>query len=56
MELSNENIAKSIAETTKTKILTMYSCHNAPKDDFENGITYLDYMNKNLNVLEEALN
>ncbi len=56
MELSNENIAKSLAEATNTKILTMYSCHNAPKDDFENGITYLDYMNKNLNVLEEALN
>lgn len=56
MELSNENIAKSLAETTNTKVLTMYSCHNAPKNDFENGITYLDYMNKNLNVLEEALN
>ena len=56
MELSNENIARSLAEATKTKVLTMYSCHNASKDDFENGITYLDYMNKNLNVLEEALN
>ena len=56
MELSNENIAKSLAEATNTKVLTMYSCHNAPKDDFENGVTYLDYMNKNLNVLEEALN
>lgn len=56
MELSNENIAKSLAEATNKKVLTMYSCHNAPKDDFENGITYLDYMNKNLNVLEEALN
>ena len=56
MELSNENIAKSLAEATNTKVLTMYSCHNAQKDDFENGVTYLDYMNKNLNVLEEALN
>ncbi len=56
MELSNENIAKSLAEATNTKVLTMYSCHNAPKDDFENGVNYLDYMNKNLNVLEEALN
>lgn len=56
MELSNENIAKSLAEATNAKVLTMYSCHNAQKDDFENGVTYLDYMNKNLNVLEEALN
>lgn len=56
IELSNENISRSLAEATNTKVLTMYSCHNAPKDDFEKGITYLDYMNKNLNVLEEALN
>lgn len=56
MELSNENIARSLAEATNTKVLTIYSCHNALKDDFENGVTYLDYMNKNLNVLEEALN
>lgn len=56
MELSNENVARSLAEATNTKVLTMYSCHNAPKDDFENGVTYLDYMNKNLKVLEEALN
>lgn len=56
MELSNDNIARSLAEATNTKIRTMYSCHNASKDDFESGITYLDYMNKNLNLLEEALN
>ena len=56
MELSNENIARTIADATKTKVLTLHSCHNVPKSEFESGETYLNYMNKNLDVLKEALN
>ena len=56
MELSNENIAKTVAQETNAKVLTMNSCHNVLKSEFENGETYLNYMNKNLDVLKEALN
>ena len=56
MELSSENIARAVAQETNAKVLTMHSCHNVLKSEFENGETYLNYMNKNLDVLKEALN
>ena len=32
------------------------TAHNVSKEDFENGITFLDIMQRNYDVLEEALN
>ena len=56
IELSNGNVANSIAEATGAKVLTFYSCHNLSKTDYENGETYLSFMEKNVEALKEALN
>ena len=55
IELSNQNMAKIIGEATGAKILELHSCHNIKKDDFVNGVTYLDLMTRNVDVLKEAL-
>jgi zinc transport system substrate-binding protein len=56
IELSNGNVAQSIAEATGAKVLTFYSCHNLAKSEFESGATYLSMMRKNVEALREALN
>lgn len=56
MELSNENIANAIAETTHAKVETFYSCHNLTAKEFADGETYLSMMKKNVETLKEALN
>lgn len=56
IELSNGNIAQSIADSTGAKVLTFYSCHNLSKSDFDCGATYLDLMRKNVESLKKALN
>ena len=55
IEFSNKKIAKTISKETGTKILEFNSAHNISSEDFENGKTYLDIMNDNLEVLKEAL-
>ncbi|MDO5519524.1 MAG: metal ABC transporter substrate-binding protein [bacterium] len=56
IELSSGNIANSIADSTNTKVLTFYACHNISKDDYEAGMAYTDFMWKNVDTLKEALN
>ena len=56
IELSTGNIANTIAKETKTKVLEFHSAHNITQEDFDNGVTYIDIMNKNIEVLKEALN
>ena len=56
IELSNNKIAESIAESTGAKVLQLNAVHNVTKEDFEKGETYLSLMEKNLKPLEEALN
>lgn len=56
MELSNGKICETISEATGTKVLTFHSVHNVTKDDFENGVTYLELMKQNVEVLKEGLN
>ena len=58
IENSNQKIAKTIIENTKEKnqkILTLYSMQSTISDDVKNGTTYLSVMEKNLEVLKEAL-
>lgn len=55
MELSNENIAKAIAEATGTEVKVFYSCHNLTAEQFEKGETYLSMMEQNVETLKEAL-
>lgn len=56
IELSNQNIAKTISEETGAKIMTLNSLHNISKEDFDNGLTYIDATRENIKVLKEALN
>lgn len=55
IEFSNNKIANSIIEGTDAKILTLHSCHNVSKEDFENGVTYYDLMKQNAANLRKAL-
>lgn len=56
MELSNENIAKAIAEATNADVKEFYSCHNLIAKQFADGETYLSLMEKNVETLREVLN
>lgn len=56
LELSNSNIAETISKETNAKILEFNSAHNISKADFDSGITYAQIMNRNKEVLKEALN
>lgn len=56
IELSNEKMADTICEATGAKKLLFNACHNISKTDFERGVTYLEMMKKNVEVLKEALN
>lgn len=55
IEFSNGKIAKSVTEGTDAEILTLHSCHNVSKEDFEKGITYYDLMMQNAANLRKAL-
>lgn len=55
IELSNEKIANTISESNGAKVLLLHACHNITKDDFQNGVSYLDLMNRNVDALKEAL-
>ena len=56
IELSNGKIADTIANETNAKVLEFHTAHNISLKDFNNGITYVDIMKKNIKALKEALN
>lgn len=56
IEFSNENIANILCENTGAKKLLFHSCHTVTEDEIENGVNYIDLMNKNSENLKEALN
>ena len=55
IEFSNGKIANSIISGTDTATLTLHSCHNVSKEDFEGGVTYYDLMKQNAENLRKAL-
>ncbi|MCL2259724.1 MAG: metal ABC transporter substrate-binding protein [Fibromonadales bacterium] len=55
VELSNKNTAKTVAEQTDSKMLLLHSYHNVSKQDFENGVTYLDLFKQNVANLKVGL-
>ena len=55
-DLSAGKLADTIAEAGGARVLTLYSAHTVSKADFEAGETYLSLMERNLDVLREALN
>lgn len=56
IELSNGKIAETLSNETNAKVLEFHTAHNISKKDFDNGLTYVDIFNKNIEVLKEALN
>lgn len=56
IELSNGKIANTIASETNAKVLEFATAHNISLKDFDSGITYIDIMKNNIEVLREALN
>lgn len=55
LELSSGKVAQTVANSTKSKILTWHSVHNLSQSDFDAGKTYLDFMQDNYQNLNEAL-
>jgi len=55
IEFSNQKIANNVISGTDAEILTLHSCHNVTKEEFESGITYIDLMKKNAANLRKAL-
>ena len=61
IELSEANIASAIVDNVtkagkNVLVKTFYTMHNVSKTDFEKNMTYVDYMNLNIESLKEALN
>lgn len=54
LELSNNQTARAAAEAVGADIAEFHSCHNVTKEDFLNGVTYVQLMEQNYNGLREA--
>ena len=55
MELSSTRIAETIAEETGAKVMQFHSCHTVTKKEWEEGATYLELMEQNVEKLKEGL-
>jgi zinc transport system substrate-binding protein len=55
LSLSTGNIAQTICESTGAVKMQFNTCANISKDDFDTGVTYIELMRKNAQVLREAL-
>lgn len=54
-ELSNCSIANALREELNVEVIELHSAHNVTLDDFNNGITYVDILYRNVNALERGL-
>lgn len=54
-EMVSGDLARTIARETHVKILPLYTIEEVSKDDFTQGITYEQYMRRNLKNLQEGL-
>ena len=55
IELTSGKLAQTIADETGAKVLELSAAHNISVDDFEQGVTYADLMERDIPVLKEAL-
>lgn len=55
IELSSQKIANAIAETTGAQVRTFHSCQTVSRAEFDDGVTYLALMWRNVAVLKEGL-
>lgn len=54
-ELSNNSVARLIADETGARPLLLHSCHNLSQEEWDRGETYLSLMEQNAENLREAL-
>lgn len=55
IELTSSRVADAIAEAAGAQVRTLSTCHNVTREQFQDGITYLELMEQNISVLKEAL-
>jgi zinc transport system substrate-binding protein len=55
LELSSHRTAEIIEEETGAKPLLLHSCHNVTRGQFDEGVTYLQLMEKNVENLRRGL-
>ena len=55
IELTSSRLAESIAAETGAQVLELHSGHNIAEADFDRGVTYVDILLHNVEVLKEAL-
>ena len=55
IEFSNGAVADTICQMTGATKAELHSCHNVSKEEFNNGVTYIDLMKRNVETLREAL-
>ncbi len=54
-EISNKSIANALKEELGVDVIELHSAHNITLDDFNEGITYVDIMYRNIKALERGL-
>ena len=55
IELTSDKLAQTIASETGAKVMILNAAHNISQTDFDSGVTYVDIMKQNIEVLKEAL-
>lgn len=55
IELSNQRLADAVAAETGAQKMLLHSCQSVTREDFEQGVTYLELMRKNYEALKAAL-
>ena len=55
LELSSHRVAEIISEETGAKPLLLHSCHNVTRQEFDEGVTYLQLMEQNVKNLRIGL-
>ena len=56
IEMSNQQMANTVAEATGATPMLFHTCHNVTKAEFDSGATYLSLMQNNVLALLVALN
>lgn len=55
LELSSHRVSEIISEETGAKLKLLHSCHNVTRKELEDGVTYVDLMEQNIENLRKGL-
>ena len=55
-ELSNGTVAKTIADDANIETAVFTTGHNVSLDEFRQGVSFIDLMDQNLEILRKVLN